>query len=67
MCLTGSVASVRAAVGLSHYVAAKHGVVGLMRSLAPEWAPRGIRVNAVLPSGRYSDGADGGVLRRRPA
>jgi (+)-trans-carveol dehydrogenase len=34
----------------SHYAAAKHGVVGLARSLAIELGPRGIRVNCVHPS-----------------
>lgn len=32
-----------------HYVAAKHGVTGLMRALAIELAPSGIRVNSVYP------------------
>jgi 2-deoxy-D-gluconate 3-dehydrogenase len=31
------------------YTAAKHGVLGLMRAQAVEWAPLGIRVNAVAP------------------
>jgi (+)-trans-carveol dehydrogenase len=35
----------------AHYVASKHGVVGLMKVLARELVPDGIRVNAVLPSG----------------
>ena len=34
----------------SHYVAAKHGVVGLMRALALELAPAFIRVNSVHPT-----------------
>jgi SDR family mycofactocin-dependent oxidoreductase len=49
--ITGSAASLRAYPGISHYVAAKHGVVGLMRALALELAPHRIRVNCVLPGG----------------
>jgi len=33
----------------AHYAAAKAGVIGLCRSLAVELAPRGIRVNTVVP------------------
>ncbi|MFC5744544.1 SDR family NAD(P)-dependent oxidoreductase [Actinomadura rugatobispora] len=33
----------------AHYAAAKAGVLGLVRSLGVELAPRGIRVNAVIP------------------
>jgi SDR family mycofactocin-dependent oxidoreductase len=50
MILTSSIAGLRGLVGLAHYTAAKHGVVGLMRSLANDLAPYGIRVNTVHPT-----------------
>lgn len=48
--LTSSVAGNKAYSHMGHYVAAKHGVIGLMRSFAVELGPRMIRVNAVLPT-----------------
>jgi len=46
---TASVAGIRGSVGLSAYNAAKHGVVGLTRNAALEFAPAGVRVNCVCP------------------
>jgi len=43
-----SIGGVRGIAGLSAYVAAKHGVVGLTRSAALEGAGRGVRVNALV-------------------
>jgi (+)-trans-carveol dehydrogenase len=48
--LTSSVAGLKSYPNVAHYVAAKHGVVGLMRTLAVELAPHGIRVNTVNPT-----------------
>jgi len=48
--LTSSDAGLMAYPGLGHYTAAKHGVVGLMRTLALELAPDMIRVNTVNPT-----------------
>jgi (+)-trans-carveol dehydrogenase len=48
--ITSSDAGLKAYQNLAHYVSAKHGVVGLMRTLALELAPHFIRVNSLHPS-----------------
>jgi SDR family mycofactocin-dependent oxidoreductase len=50
MILISSIAGLRGLVGVAHYTAAKHGLVGLMRGLANELAPHNIRVNTVHPT-----------------
>jgi SDR family mycofactocin-dependent oxidoreductase len=55
MILTSSTAGLMAIPNIGHYVAAKHGVVGLMRTLALELAPDWIRVNSVHPTSVNTD------------
>ncbi len=50
MILTSSALGLKGIANSAHYVAAKHGIVGLMRTLALELAPDWIRVNSVHPT-----------------
>jgi NAD(P)-dependent dehydrogenase (short-subunit alcohol dehydrogenase family) len=45
--------------GLPAYVASKHGIVGLTKAAALEYAQAGIRVNAVSPGGVYTPMQEG--------
>ena len=47
--ITSSVAGLRGDPGVYGYITAKHAQTGLMRVLAKELAPRGIRVNTINP------------------
>ena len=48
--ITASGAALKGNANLAAYTASKHGVVGLMKTLANELAPDMIRVNSLLPS-----------------
>lgn len=70
---TASTAGVKSTPYLGGYSASKHGVVGLTRTAAEEYGPRGIRINAICPGGvmtnmtkdmDMSDPIQNGPLRR---
>jgi SDR family mycofactocin-dependent oxidoreductase len=48
--ITSSVCGIAGIANLGHYAAAKHGIVGLMRTLAVELAPHNIRCNTIMPT-----------------
>jgi (+)-trans-carveol dehydrogenase/(-)-trans-carveol dehydrogenase len=52
---TSSIMGIRAFPNVGHYVAAKHGIVGLMRTLAVELGPHNIRVTNISPTNVPTD------------
>jgi (+)-trans-carveol dehydrogenase len=64
MILTSSVAGLKSYPNIAHYVSAKHGVTGLMRTLAVELAPHRIRVNSVHPTQVDTDMIQNDVMYR---
>jgi SDR family mycofactocin-dependent oxidoreductase len=62
--VTGSGASTTGLPNLAGYVAAKHGLVGLVRTLTKELGPHGIRINAVLPGNTWTPMFDNDGIRR---
>ncbi len=47
--ITSSVNGLEPGLNYAHYVAAKHGVIGLMKNIALELAPYGVRCNSINP------------------
>jgi SDR family mycofactocin-dependent oxidoreductase len=47
--ITSSTNGLEPGLNYAHYVSAKHGVIGLMKNIALELAPHGVRCNAICP------------------
>jgi 3-oxoacyl-[acyl-carrier protein] reductase len=62
--LISSMAGVTAYVGGAGYAAAKHGVLGLMKTLARELAPYKINVNAINPGAFETNFRDDSLLKQ---
>jgi 2-deoxy-D-gluconate 3-dehydrogenase len=63
---TASLLSFQGGITVPGYTAAKHGVAGLTKALANEWAPHGVNVNAIAP-GYFRTELTAGIWRDDPA
>ncbi len=61
---TASVLSFQGGITVPGYAAAKHGIVGLTKALANEWAGSGVNVNAIAPGYIATD--NNAALRNDP-
>jgi 2-dehydro-3-deoxy-D-gluconate 5-dehydrogenase len=59
-----SLLSFQGGVRVASYAASKHGVAGLTKALANEWAPHGVQVNAIAPGYMATDNTT--ALREDP-
>jgi NAD(P)-dependent dehydrogenase (short-subunit alcohol dehydrogenase family) len=63
--IISSIAGLAAGPGVCGYTTAKHALIGLTRSLARDYGPLGVRVNAVCPGWVRTPMADGEMLGLR--
>lgn len=59
--LVSSALAAREVPGAAHSSAAKAGLEALVRALAVEWGPKGLRINALSPGAFSTEGADAGM------
>jgi 2-deoxy-D-gluconate 3-dehydrogenase len=59
-----SLLSFQGGINVPAYTASKHAIAGLTKSLANEWAPRGVNVNAVAPGYVVTNNTE--ALRQQP-
>ena len=62
---TGSLLSFQGGILVPSYTASKHGVAGLVKAFANEWAPKGVNVNGIAPGYIATDNTE--ALRADPA
>ena len=63
--MIASLLSFQGGINVAGYTASKHAVAGLTRSLANEWAPFGVQVNAIAPGYIETDNTE--ALRADPS